>query len=93
MRAVHLIPRNMHAWAVVICIFHSRVRTSLLHTVSVFIALHALRIPTAGLGLVVVDGLHHQGARFCIVRRCVCWNAHVTLSFPETANICLSPAR
>ncbi len=62
-------------------------RTSLWHAVPIFIALHALRMPTAGLGLVFVVVLQHQAAKFPMMRQCVCWCAHVSLSLPETQNI------
>ena len=89
MRAVRLLSRNMHAWPIDL---HSQMRTSLLHAVPIIIALHALRISTAGWGHVVVAVFYHQAARSSRLRQCVRWIAHVTLSFPESANFCLSPA-
>ena len=65
----------------------ARLRTSLWHAVPIFIALHALRMPTAGLGLVVVTSLQHQAAKRPMMRQCVCWCAHGSLSLPEPQNI------
>ncbi len=67
--------------------FQSQLRTSLWHAVTIFIALHALRMPTAGWGLVFVAAWQHQAAKFSMMRQCVCWCAHVLLSLPEPQNI------